>query len=77
MDSQPGSALGVHIPGLVGLGLVLGGLYNSFTSRDDSLLEPPKREQSDHDRYRLARWGCFGGVGMMALGLFTLVREAS
>jgi len=62
---------GFTFRGIVGAGLMLGGLYNGFTTMDDAANDPHRQKRSD--RYRLARWGCFGGVGMFLLGFGTCV----
>lgn len=70
--ANPGLPRGFTVRGLVGAGLMLGGLYNGFTSVNDSGDDWPPQKRSDKDRYRLVRWGLFGGLGMMFLGVYTL-----
>lgn len=56
------------------MGLLVGGCT---TAPPVWMIRDLRREGSDRGGYRLARWGWFGGVGMMALGMYTLVGEAS
>jgi len=70
--ANPGLPEGFTVRGLVGMGLMLGGLYNGFTSMNDSEDDWYRQKRSDKDRYRLMRWGLFGGLGMMFLGVYTL-----
>ncbi len=70
--ANPGLPQGFTFRGIVGMGLTLGGLYNAFTSVIDGA-EICHRRGSAKDRHRLARWGWFGGVGLVVLGVGTLL----